>query len=513
MKSLRLQNIRCFADSGTVNIAPITLLLGQNSSGKSTFARFFPLVRQTAEVLTREPFLWLGRLVDFGSAEEVFSKFATDNSFGAEFEFEIEKAYLSRRRRIYYMPRSTNPQERSTVIKVGTKYIFKDNKQSSFQFSLSVLGHSITLQVLPDSTVEYLSINGNDLTNAANGNLIVGSWMGSFPALTYKDTNSVLADNNVFARQLRTYVRVHTHGKSGPSRVDSLTRGLINSPLDDLLNSVQSASASDSIWVRTTANWNEYSQEFMRVRDLIVAARLAEIVESAGIVFRRFSTAGRYITPVRASAERYYRQRGLAVSEIDSQGQNVAMFLHNMSSSERQRFADWMASFFGVYVDTQTSLGHISLILKDSSKGKHGFNLADSGFGFSQMLPVLIQIWTAASSRGPGLGNPQIISIEQPELHLHPRLQARLADVMLQAIGAARAQDLDLRLVIESHSEQIVNRIGKLVSQGSLASEDTNVLLFEKPDFSSPTTVTQTKYDSNGMLDHWPYGFFDSDIR
>jgi len=92
METLRLTNFRCFDDSGDIRIAPLTLLLGQNSSGKSTFARLFPLLRQTSEVLAREPLLWFGRFVDFGSIGETWSKLFPDQPLADVFLYAVEAA-------------------------------------------------------------------------------------------------------------------------------------------------------------------------------------------------------------------------------------------------------------------------------------------------------------------------------------------------------------------------------------------------------------------------------------
>jgi len=518
MESIKLINIRSFTDSGAIRIAPLTLLLGENSSGKSTVVRCFPLLRQTAEVLAREPILWFGRLVDFGTVDEATSKLATTKSTGFDFQFQIERAAINRRRRVY---RPTTDGDKIPA-KVALRYEFKEGKKKAYHFSLEVLSHQFSLEI-QDSVVTKLLINGSDYSSHLAGAMIVPSWTSCFPNIIYRENSTGLVDSDIFGRNLRAYVRQHTHGKSGTDRVEALTRGLINSPLDDLLAAVKNASASDSMWQRTTAAWTGVTRDFHRVRDLIIGSRISELVDIAGQIFRQTFGRSRYIAPIRASAERYYRQQGLALGEIDAQGQNVAMFLHNLSTGERARFSEWMSSAFGFYVDTETSQGHVSMVVRDTKvSGAEGaqlsFNLADTGFGFSQMIPVLMQIWITSGGRGQSgapaaIKTPLIISIEQPELHLHPRLQARMADVLLKAITGARQVGVDLRVVVETHSEQIVNRVGKRIAEGAFPRADASVALFEKRSFGEPTTVIQTDYDEEGMLESWPYGFFESEDK
>ena len=74
MDSIRLQRLRCLSDTGEIKIKPITILVGENSSGKSTFLRFFPLLKQSVESRTIGPVLWNGRLVDFGNYKDAHQK-------------------------------------------------------------------------------------------------------------------------------------------------------------------------------------------------------------------------------------------------------------------------------------------------------------------------------------------------------------------------------------------------------------------------------------------------------
>jgi predicted ATPase len=68
--SLSVAQLRSMRQQIDIEFKPITLLLGANSSGKSTFLRFLPLLKQSTEARTTGPILWNGRLVDFGSFEE-----------------------------------------------------------------------------------------------------------------------------------------------------------------------------------------------------------------------------------------------------------------------------------------------------------------------------------------------------------------------------------------------------------------------------------------------------------
>ena len=70
MLSIGVQNLRSLYNIDEIEIKPITVLLGKNSAGKSTFLRMFPLLKQSIEDRTSEPILWYGDYVDFGDFEE-----------------------------------------------------------------------------------------------------------------------------------------------------------------------------------------------------------------------------------------------------------------------------------------------------------------------------------------------------------------------------------------------------------------------------------------------------------
>jgi predicted ATPase len=507
MDSIRLVNLRSMVDSGPVRIAPITLLVGQNSSGKSTFARFLPLLRQTSEVLAREPLLWFGRFVDFGSVEEATSRIGGTGGLGFDVTYSVDKATIASRRRGLFSYRA--PQTRgSTPVTMAVRYL----GGGEYEFTLTVLESEVQLHI-SDLSVAELRINGVDYTDMTQGKLAVSTWSSCFPNLVFRDESA--PDSDPFARQIVAFARANTHGKSQADRVAHLARSVMHAPLDNVLASVTNPGGADSIWHRTTQYWTPQNPTFRKLRDWIVGTRLPELFQIAGSAFNSRCSQVRYITPIRASAERYYRRQGLALGEIDPQGQNVAMFLHNLSSMEKQRFMAWMGDHFGYAVDTVATSGHVSMVIRDlnDQAGRASFNLADTGFGFSQLIPVLIQIWTLLNPRGllkSAAAITPIIAIEQPELHLHPRLQAVLADLFAQAVKVAHASGLDLRLVVETHSEQIINRLGRRVSEGTVGTEDVAVVLFDKPNFSEPTTVKATKFDADGYLTDWPYGFFEA---
>ena len=177
----------------------------------------------------------------------------------------------------------------------------------------------------------------------------------------------------------------------------------------------------------------------------------------------------------------------------------------------------------------KTAGGHSSLNIETEMNGQSR-NMADVGLGYSQIAPVAIQLWAASqritnrsmfnrirSASGQILRDAgSIVVVEQPELHLHPAYQAKLADVFASCIQNPALSDMptqrraNLRILAETHSPNLINRIGEIIMEGGLSSNDVQVLVFE-PDSeqAAATNIRIATFNDKGILQNWPIGFFD----
>jgi predicted ATPase len=119
-------------------------------------------------------------------------------------------------------------------------------------------------------------------------------------------------------------------------------------------------------------------------------------------------------------------------------------------------------------------------------------NIADVGFGVSQVLPVVVALLVAQ----PG----QLVYIEQPEIHLHPRAQIALAEIFAEAINRG------VQVVVETHSELFLLSIQTLVAENRIAPEDVKLHWFTRS-ADGLSTVTTAELDETGAFGDWPEDF------
>ncbi len=120
------------------------------------------------------------------------------------------------------------------------------------------------------------------------------------------------------------------------------------------------------------------------------------------------------------------------------------------------------------------------------------FRATNVGFGLSYTLPVILALLS-----DPGT----LCLIENPEAHLHPRGQTKLAEL------AVRASLAGVQVIVETHSDHFMDGVRIAVRDGLISPDNTAIHYFERPD--GETVVTSPQIDEDGRLSTWPVGFFD----
>lgn len=123
----------------------------------------------------------------------------------------------------------------------------------------------------------------------------------------------------------------------------------------------------------------------------------------------------------------------------------------------------------------------------------------DVGIGISQVLPVLVM---AYGSQG------KLLAMEQPEIHLHPALQAELGDVFIEAALGDRKNTF----ILETHSEHLILRLMRRIREGRLSPDDVGVIFVEP--LARGSRFVELRIDEDGdFIDEWPGGFFEESFH
>ncbi|MCX6953091.1 MAG: AAA family ATPase [Verrucomicrobia bacterium] len=493
MDQIRICNLRCLADTEVIELKPITILVGANSSGKSSFLRVFPLIRQSIETRTVSGLLLNEGDVNFGFFHEALHRDASPAEMKLEFGFTLQPGF--------YQGSGVN------------RFLLDEGKISKFTVNEYQAESDIPpLRLRVERGLVPTLVRVLDEKKGATS--LLSDEFGEVGMLDHK----IIADTDGLF-----------HGRtSDETRLATILAVKIGSAEQMLAATKQLGGVSS--WNQRVQGWTTETPIFRRIRNYLLAKSANSLLSAANLAVSQLARSVHYFQPVRASVQRDYVSRDVQVESVDATGLNVALVLASLGSSAQHKFRDWLKMHFGfeVFPQSVSDGARVSLRMKEEGSDVE-FNLADMGFGFSQMLPFLVEMWNLTENQTPrrvqryANFSPRdsssqrgfIIAVEQPELHLHPALQARVADLFVSIARLSRERNLPVRFILETHSPTIIERIGQLVEANHLKTDDVQVLLFERGRRGTPAntaTVRRTEFDTAGVLKDWPFGFLSPPV-
>jgi predicted ATPase len=257
-------------------------------------------------------------------------------------------------------------------------------------------------------------------------------------------------------------------------------------------------------------------------RKEIVAVRVPRnIAESSSYLDRFYSSSLKYLGPLRDAPKPLYPLAPAADPfDIGLRGEHTALIL-DLHKHKKVRYIpsdtfkkpsfeyrqitrtleaavmDWL-QYLGVAekVESQDKgkLGHeLKVSLSDSD---YAHDLTHVGVGVSQVLPILVMCLLAEED--------STLVFEQPELHLHPKVQSLLGDFFLSMALSNR------QCLVETHSEYLIDRLRFRIASSPLndnLEQNTKIYFVEKP--AQETKFREVNINEYGAITDWPEGFFD----
>ena len=206
-----------------------------------------------------------------------------------------------------------------------------------------------------------------------------------------------------------------------------------------------------------------------------------------------------HISPLRAFPKRYYfldKSRNNQDVADSSDGDVIAEIL-NGNNAVLTKVNNWFKTF-GLRLDVFQVKDVIHNLRVQQKEVL--LDITDVGFGVSQILPIIIQGFLSKTN--------SITLIEQPEIHLHPKMQADLADLFIGFIQNKNKQAYK-KIIVETHSEYLLKRLRRRISSNEIPSSDVAIYLFEPLEFG--TNIRRLIVSDTGNFE-WPKNFYEGDL-
>ena len=538
LHALELENFKAFGKRARIPFAPITLIFGENSAGKSTILQAFNLLKQTRESREARTLL-LPRtengIVDLGSFQEMLFDHELERTLSIRVETAIHSSDAPRlpyrKNRIAIEFGFKRPSLESEVLLDQISIYDEESAKGIAKFQpLNTTEESDEFWMRMGFSDDFL----DSLPVPSKLFAVECVWLTEEPEYWQSEFEWCKENKEEIRKQFESQksrleeqlLRSETDAdKDSDSeiiqqfnaedrrRIDSLNIALefLKSDFDlttyiskrrkEELNTVlmlegpfpvQSISVDSNSFIERSR-----SLLYARSNDTKVF-RIAQLVIEAGKALEQVLETFFPMSPFRREPERWYIFRGTSPRDVGYRGNLLPdlLFRRRELVKETNKWLKRLDMGYELAVKRIGADGDLFEVRLIDTRRKTSVNVAlpDVGFGISQLLPFVVQSLVSTK---------RIISIEQPEVHVHPKLQADLGDLLAEAIKEPRSN----RFIIETHSEHLILRLQRLVYEKRIKPEDVSVIyVSRRPDGAK---AERLHLDEEGdFIDEWPDGFF-----
>lgn len=454
IESLRVRDFKAFAGEHRVPLARLNLIYGPNAVGKSAVTQSLLLLMQSVRAKGLTP---NGPFVNLGRFENVVNRHDLSKQVGVGLSFGIVPPWPS-------AAGSLHPK-------------FARHVDLAFDpiRSPGDVADSLTIGVGDFKPLVARSLGGSEHkwdvamdSLSGTADLVDRDPFIGLPTTAQRSRSAVPRTQS--ARRLRSLLKL---GQTGEASGQGLTPDRCEMPR-----------------ARIDAD----------VRNTSFGTGVNRILSSVSAELDRLAMGVRHLGPARPAPERFVqRSVGLEASSAS----NYIDYLYDNSSAvdEVNHWLDRIDIPYRIEVQSLggnlPTVGHLLTVVLTDTRSGVKVSLADVGYGVSQLLPIVVECVRARE---------QVICIEQPELHLHPRLQGSVAELLIETTKASGSAN---QLIVETHSEHILFKVQRLVREGVLDAADVAVLYVDQ-DPTGAAEVSRIRVGSEGeLLDPWPEGFFE----
>jgi len=265
----------------------------------------------------------------------------------------------------------------------------------------------------------------------------------------------------------------------------------------------------------------ENAEKFYRMSETSLARfQNADFLADFAISVETMLRGVAYLGPLREYPKRIYQWSGNTPEDVGMKGEDTiaAILAADAEGRKLNRVKGAHLKGFSEFIaEHLVSLGVIhSFRVQPVAAGRKEYEvlvkthpkatevkITDVGIGVSQVLPALVLPFYCAPN--------STVWMEQPEIHLHPQVQAELADVFITAIQATEnKKPRNVQLIIESHSEHFLNRLQRRVAEGVVDPDDVAVHFCTKGE--DATEMKPLELNLYGDIVNWPENFFGDEM-